>query len=852
VTDRSDRGVRYFPDVVEQIAALGRDTGTDERPGRVVVVSGTPQSGRSTVLRQAVDDLRGLGFRVVRRRAEGGALRAPDESAPAQYGVQGAKVGAALLQVAGVGLAGNLIALAAEIATTKLLADVLDPAHLPSDPYLAVSRVEEAVRWRAQDGPLALIVDDADKLDMPEVWWDVLFGTTLPRLADHLPLLVVLGVERASTAASYALEVLDKRLVPAARAEEIRLPPLDAARIEGALGPVDAALLRQLRPLVQGRPGWLDEVWRTWHAEGAVVRRAGRWVAAPDARDRVGLSLHAWVERLVRAGAPDGDAYWRAKEILETAALEGQRFTVEALAAVLNDDVEDVIDWIDDHLAAADGDSLLAEDGFVERAEGVEPPELRCYRFRSAMVAGVLRQEVLAGTKGKEQARRYAHALAGVYHWSPVSASAWTISRLATAAGDEELAETIWRRANRLEDVEAAARLAQFLIQHTDVRSATPPELAAVVERLNGLMRLVVGRSNAGRARDLAEATAQMAQVIPEAERVDVLVEALRNHGAAAIRADRRDNAIDILAEAATTSARADDPVRTADLYRMLANVEWAAAIDDEQRAAARRHISTAVEHARRGTGRRASTTLAYCLAETARSTDNPAQRVRLVGEAAGILLDTGGWRGGAGSSPLVIELLGHATELASDAGDRRTEERFLTFSLRCPSEAFVYVRNLADMSRFRRRLGDLHGAVRAAAQSLRLAQELSTSAEGQAHLGLAFCARVDGRPADAFALLAAARIGADDNKQIALIVEDLRQGFGDVLARLDDPSTAEIEHDYQADRGASLLRETFGVDVTEIDALNERLGDATEDELRGFLLDVQQYCARLGSTAAT
>jgi hypothetical protein len=179
----------------------------------------------------------------------------------------------------------------------------------------------------------------------------------------------------------------------------------------------------------------------------------------------------------LRKGAPDGDAYWRAKEVLETAALEGQRFTVEALAAVLGEDVEDLIDWIDDHLAGPDDPSLLEEDGFVERAEGVEPPELRCYRFRSAMVAGVLRQDVLAGTNGKELARRYAHAMAGAYRWSPVSASAWTISRLATAAGDEELAETIWRRANRSEDVEAAARLARFLVEHTDVRSATPEEL---------------------------------------------------------------------------------------------------------------------------------------------------------------------------------------------------------------------------------------------------------------------------------------------------------------------------------------------------------------------------------------
>ena len=141
----------------------------------------------------------------------------------------------------------------------------------------------------------------------------------------------------------------------------------------------------------------------------------------PRCPDRARTSLHAWVDVALRKPVRrTATPYWRAKEILETAALEGQRFTVEALAAVLGEDVEDLIDWIDDHLAGPDGPSLLEEDGFVERAEGVDPPELRCYRFRSAMVAGVLRQEVLAGTNGKELARRYAHALAQAYRWSSV------------------------------------------------------------------------------------------------------------------------------------------------------------------------------------------------------------------------------------------------------------------------------------------------------------------------------------------------------------------------------------------------------------------------------------------------
>ena len=192
---------------------------------------------------------------------------------------------------------------------------------------------------------------------------------------------------------------------------------------------------------MQGRPAWLDEIWREWREHGVVVWHEGRWTVAPDARDRACLSLHGRVENALHAAvAPDSDAFWRAREILRTAALEGQRFTAEALAGVLGDDVEELIDWIDDHLADLDSPSPLVEDGFVERAEGLDPPALRCYRFDSALVAGVLRQEALGDER--EVAGREVRPGAGAgVSVSTASSAAWTISRLATAAGDEELVE---------------------------------------------------------------------------------------------------------------------------------------------------------------------------------------------------------------------------------------------------------------------------------------------------------------------------------------------------------------------------------------------------------------------------
>jgi tetratricopeptide (TPR) repeat protein len=861
VVDRSAAGTRYFPDVVDRIVGPWRDAGPQGPDGRVVIVSGTPQSGRATVLGQVADDLRRAGIRVVRRVVRDGALRTVDGAGPGDHSVQGAKVLAAALQVAGVPVVGNLVALGAEIATAHRMLDGLDPRDLPADPYLHVHRVAEAVRQRAGQEPLALVIDDAHGLDTPEVWWDALFGTTLPRLAAHLPVLVVLGVERTSTATgSHALQVVDGKLVPARLAEEIPLPALDPARIERALGPVDAALLGQLRALVQGRPAWLDEVWGEWRAQGAVVQRDGRWTVAPDARDRVRTSLHGRVELALRAGAPDGDAYWRAMDVLRTAALEGQRFTVEALADVLGDDVEDLIDWIDEHLADPDGPSLLVDDGFVARAEGVEPPELRCYRFRSALVAGVLRQEVLAGTNGKELARRYARALAHAYRWSSAAGAAWTIARLAAAAGDEELVETTWRRANRLEGVAAAARLARFLVEHLDVEAARPEELAATVERLNGLNRQLVGEWDTAETLDLCRGTERAARALHKGadrgvaaeRRATLLADALGQAGRAARLAGDVDDAVVLLREAAEASTRTSDPLRTANVYRQLANAESLGARGDPDRLArARIHAATALTHARRDTSPAGLGEQLGCLlevAEVARVTGDGATAKDATGQAAGLLLDillAPARRNALGHASFHVgDCLRRAAHLADDNDQVVVAERLWAKAARCRMKVGWYIIALSELSRVGRRLGDLPSAVQAACQALRLAQGYDAADEGAVLERLAYCAQDLGvGPADTLAVLADTRIHR--SAVYVGFAAELQRDFADALARADDATREQIERDYRADRGATLLRGAFGVDVDEIDARNERLGDATEDELRGFLVEVQQYCAR-------
>jgi hypothetical protein len=211
------------------------------------------------------------------------------------------------------------------------------------------------------------------------------------------------------------------------------------------------------------------------------------------------------------------------------------------------------------------------------------------------------------------------------------------------------------------------------------------------------------------------------------------------------------------------------------------------------------------------------------------------------VREAASFLLDARLFRDR--HHPNVFGCLINAARLANAENQLTICERYYAWAMRCRIDVNHRVDALSNLSSIRRALGDLPGAVRAACQQLRLDQDYSVEHEGVALLRLAWCAReLKSSYESILASLADERIGrsARDSEwrsQLRL--------FSDGIEVIDEPTSRRIEHDYRADRGARLLREAFGVDVAEIDALNERLGDATEEELRGFLLDVQQYCTR-------
>ena len=434
------------------------------------------QSGRSTLLRSVADGFEQAGWRVIAREVQDGVLAAPrgDGLRGAGWAIQAAKVVGAGLQVAG-GPVGSLIALLAEVATAGHMAATEQTATSVDDEYLAVDRLILALERAAAAAPLAVLIDDADDLDRSDVWWDVLLGSQIPDLVENLPVVCIVGAERSSIArASHAWDVLDVLLADGV-AEEVRLEPLDRAAVTEALGAVEPSLADQLLALAQRRPGWVVGLWESWRGEALVVRRGGRWEFGTDGYARVrATAVHRWVETSLHNVLPDRSRYDRAVEILELGSLEGPHFTAEAVAAMLSFDVEDLIDWLDDNLAAPEGSedtvgpSILVEDGYIARSGG---ESLRCYRFRSLFAAGALREKVLRSTGGSTLAGRYAKQLADLYRWSAPAEAATAIVRLATVAGDPALVAETWARANRLAGVAEAARLGAFLAKRLEPKT---------------------------------------------------------------------------------------------------------------------------------------------------------------------------------------------------------------------------------------------------------------------------------------------------------------------------------------------------------------------------------------------
>jgi tetratricopeptide (TPR) repeat protein/predicted Ser/Thr protein kinase len=299
---------------------------------------------------------------------------------------------------------------------SRLLAEIaaaageLGAAHILIDAARAAERLDgEALRERAREGPLAVLVDDAHLAD--DAFLDAIEYATLG--GGDVPLWVLAAADGP------ALDQIRPRFGErAARTERLELQPVDddAMRELAAslLFPADylpAAVLDRLAHLAGGNPGLLSELVRALKREGAVRPR-------PDRRSHE-LAVEA-IERLPATAA----GRWEASRALDAlpAELAASARVAAAFGPVID---EGELDAVEDALER-DGEGSFFDAGVALRALASRGMVVDrgggSWAFASPLVQDAIYQAIPAAERGRihEHALRYwrgrsgARALAAV------------------------------------------------------------------------------------------------------------------------------------------------------------------------------------------------------------------------------------------------------------------------------------------------------------------------------------------------------------------------------------------------------------------------------------------------------
>jgi tetratricopeptide (TPR) repeat protein len=343
----ADSGTTTMQDELERLIALEREI-AQRGTGEVVFLAGAPGSGRAALADAFAE-------RLAAERPEvallAGRLRdglwepaAPQDDGRLYAAVEGLLDLAAPCQ--------PLAALAAQIAAAsprvvELLAEVQRGGRR-EDPFRLIPRMLQAL---AQERPTVLLAHDADEAG--DGWWADLATAFAEEVAAELPLLLCLTLDGPVELGAHAPE---------------ESPALFAAR----------------RLVAQG---------------------AGSWRPLGAAQDGPPAALPPLGERL-RAAAGDDSGAARARELLAWGALEGPRFTADAIAAAAGWDRDETIDLLDDRLSG-DGDgggpALVAEVGAVAVEDAAGERHLWRYAFAAAEDRGELLRD---GFPAQERAGR--------------------------------------------------------------------------------------------------------------------------------------------------------------------------------------------------------------------------------------------------------------------------------------------------------------------------------------------------------------------------------------------------------------------------------------------------------------
>ncbi|MBK7895138.1 MAG: tetratricopeptide repeat protein [Anaerolineaceae bacterium] len=234
------------------------------------------------------------------------------------------------------------------------------------------------VRQEAREGPLLLNID---RLELePSTWIDNLYrlADEIAQKAQRLPVLMVitlttsLPLEEIHGNAHNEFTRLVQKLSQDGLASATFMHSLTLPDVKSFLAPAELKLAERLFHLSGGDALILEIIWQEWQAVNAVVQDENeRWIANPERELTVYGDVYeqarAELEQLLFAWEDDPPfTLAEAEKILNCAATEGEIFTADAVAATLDLDKDELIDFFDEFLLP-----FVDEESGVEEASGI-------------------------------------------------------------------------------------------------------------------------------------------------------------------------------------------------------------------------------------------------------------------------------------------------------------------------------------------------------------------------------------------------------------------------------------------------------------------------------------------------
>lgn len=235
--------------------------------------------------------------------------------------------------------------------------------------------LRKILRSATGERPLVCLIDDWD--EAPRFYWDSMLLSFSREIARNVPLLIFITFKRPIRGASSGdnestLTEVVKRLTEKGLAELWTLRKLSRDEVAAAIGRAAPSVADKLHGVTGGNARWVKELWREWRQKEVVVTdQADQWVWGADHKATLNMYDTIVGDRLTRLlGAATAAEVEDTRDILACAALEGERFTADAVARAMGFDRDELIDFFDDVLVRteANPDGLLSEEGGVNIA----------------------------------------------------------------------------------------------------------------------------------------------------------------------------------------------------------------------------------------------------------------------------------------------------------------------------------------------------------------------------------------------------------------------------------------------------------------------------------------------------